>query len=181
MPGPPAARPIEREMPRPRAGLVQLAREGAERAARRYAPSPARLLRVAAGSRPRRPPTRPRAIAAVLADLASGHPMDRLLCGDVGFGKTEVALRAAAAVGAGGGQVAVVAPTTVLVRQHLDTFRRRLPRLRIRIAALSRLTSRRRGAAGLARAWPTAASGVVIGTQAAGRQGRPLRRVSGWW
>ena len=66
------------------------------------------------------------AVDDVLADLRRGSPpMDRLVCGDVGFGKTEVALRAAAAVALCGYQVAVVAPTTVLARQHLDTFRRR--------------------------------------------------------
>jgi transcription-repair coupling factor (superfamily II helicase) len=66
-----------------------------------------------------------RAIEETLRDLASGKPMDRLVCGDVGFGKTEVALRAAASVALSGKQVALAAPTTVLVRQHLETFRRR--------------------------------------------------------
>nr|WP_256476425.1 DEAD/DEAH box helicase [Siccirubricoccus soli] len=78
--------------------------------------------------------------AAVLQDLASGRPMDRLVCGDVGFGKTEVALRAAAAAALAGHQVALLAPTTVLVRQHLESFRRRFEGLGIRIEALSRLT-----------------------------------------
>jgi transcription-repair coupling factor (superfamily II helicase) len=86
------------------------------------------------------------AIQAVLADLGSGRPMDRLVCGDVGFGKTEVALHAVAAAVFGGWQVAVVAPTTVLVRQHLNTFRRRFAGLEtkerpIRIEQLSRLSS----------------------------------------
>src|ERR671920_1659277 len=80
-----------------------------------------------------------RAIEAVLRDLASGHPMDRLVCGDVGFGKTEVALRAAAAAAFAGKQVAVVAPTTVLVRQHVQTFRRRFARTGLEVAHLSRL------------------------------------------
>ncbi|HEY0523566.1 MAG TPA: TRCF domain-containing protein [Stellaceae bacterium] len=66
-----------------------------------------------------------RAIDETLRDLASGKPMDRLVCGDVGFGKTEVALRAVAAVALSGKQVALAAPMTVLVRQHLETFRRR--------------------------------------------------------
>jgi transcription-repair coupling factor (superfamily II helicase) len=65
--------------------------------------------------------------------------MDRLLCGDVGFGKTEVALRAAAAAVLAGKQVAVVVPTTVLARQHLGTFRRRFAGLGVRIESLSRL------------------------------------------
>ncbi len=66
-----------------------------------------------------------KAIRDVLDDLASGHPMDRVICGDVGFGKTEVALRAAAAVVLSGKQVAIAVPTTVLARQHVATFRKR--------------------------------------------------------
>ena len=69
------------------------------------------------------------AIAAVLDDLASGRPMDRLICGDVGFGKTEVALRAAFIAAMNGKQVAVVVPTTLLARQHFKTFGERLARL----------------------------------------------------
>jgi len=84
-------------------------------------------------------PDQSRAIEQVLQDLASGHPMDRLVCGDVGFGKTEVALRAAAAVALSGRQVAVIAPTTVLARQHFGIFRRRFAGLGIEIALLSRL------------------------------------------
>ncbi|MGI2034256.1 DEAD/DEAH box helicase [Rhizobium panacihumi] len=79
------------------------------------------------------------AIVSVLADLASGKVMNRLICGDVGFGKTEIALRAAAAVSLSGGQVAVVAPTTVLARQHFATFERRFAGTGIKVAMLSRL------------------------------------------
>jgi transcription-repair coupling factor (superfamily II helicase) len=79
------------------------------------------------------------AIDAVLADLASGRVMNRLVCGDVGFGKTEVALRAAAAAVLSGRQVAVVAPTTVLARQHFDIFRRRFAEFDVKVAHLSRL------------------------------------------
>ncbi|MBV9783369.1 MAG: DEAD/DEAH box helicase [Acidisphaera sp.] len=81
------------------------------------------------------------AIEAVLEDLAAGRPMDRLVCGDVGFGKTEVALRAAAVAAFAGKQVAVLAPTTVLVRQHLGTFRRRFAGTGLRIEGLSRLST----------------------------------------
>jgi transcription-repair coupling factor (superfamily II helicase) len=81
------------------------------------------------------------AIADTLRDLASGRPMDRLACGDVGFGKTEVALRAAAAAALAGKQVAVLAPTTVLARQHLETFRKRFAGFGLRVASLSRLSS----------------------------------------
>ena len=82
-----------------------------------------------------------RAIAAVRADLASGKPMDRLVVGDVGYGKTEVALRAAALTALAGHQVVVAAPTTVLVRQHLSSFERRFEGTGIKVASLSRLTS----------------------------------------
>lgn len=105
------------------------------------------------------------AIEAVLADLASGRPMDRLVCGDVGFGKTEVALRAAAAVALSGRQVSVVAPTTVLARQHFETFRRRFAGTGVGVVQLSRLV----GAADMkaARAGIAAGEvGVVIGTHA---------------
>jgi transcription-repair coupling factor (superfamily II helicase) len=75
----------------------------------------------------------------VLADLASGHPMDRLICGDVGFGKTEVALRAAFVVAMSGRQVAVVCPTTLLARQHFTTFTERFHGWPVRVTRLSRL------------------------------------------
>jgi transcription-repair coupling factor (superfamily II helicase) len=81
------------------------------------------------------------AIQDVLEDLASGHPMDRVVCGDVGFGKTEIALRAAAAVALSGKQVAIAVPTTVLARQHVATFRKRFGRLGIEVGNLSRTTS----------------------------------------
>ena len=81
-----------------------------------------------------------RAIADVIEDLAKGRPMDRLVCGDVGFGKTEVALRAAFVMAMAGSQVAVVAPTTLLSRQHSRTFTNRFQGLPVRIAQLSRFT-----------------------------------------
>jgi transcription-repair coupling factor (superfamily II helicase) len=80
-------------------------------------------------------------IEAVLGDLGSGRPMDRLVCGDVGFGKTEVALRAAFVAAMSGLQVAVVVPTTLLARQHYRTFRERFQGLPIRIAQASRLVA----------------------------------------
>ena len=82
-----------------------------------------------------------RAIGEVLGDLASGKPMDRLVCGDVGFGKTEVALRAAFAAVQAGLQVAVVVPTTLLARQHFNNFTARFNGFPVRIAQLSRLVS----------------------------------------
>ena len=82
-----------------------------------------------------------RSIGDVARDLASGRPMDRLICGDVGFGKTEVALRAAFLAVMAGHQVAIVAPTTLLVRQHFLNFVERFEGLPIRIGQLSRLVS----------------------------------------
>jgi transcription-repair coupling factor (superfamily II helicase) len=80
-----------------------------------------------------------RAIDDVLTDIASGKPMDRLVCGDVGFGKTEVALRAAFVAAMGGKQVAVVTPTTLLCRQHYKNFAERFRGFPIRVRQLSRL------------------------------------------
>jgi transcription-repair coupling factor (superfamily II helicase) len=79
------------------------------------------------------------AIADILSDLGGGKPMDRLICGDVGFGKTEVALRAAFVVAMSGQQVAIVAPTTLLARQHFKTFTERFQGWPIRVRRLSRL------------------------------------------
>ena len=79
------------------------------------------------------------AIEATLDDLAAGRPMDRLVCGDVGFGKTEVALRAAFAAAINGKQTAIVVPTTLLARQHTKIFRERFSGLPVRIGQLSRM------------------------------------------
>jgi transcription-repair coupling factor (superfamily II helicase) len=81
------------------------------------------------------------AITDVLRDLESGKPMDRLVCGDVGFGKTEVALRAAFVAAMNGQQVAVVAPTTLLARQHYTNFKERFAGFPLNIGRLSRLVS----------------------------------------
>lgn len=82
-----------------------------------------------------------KAIEDVFEDLASGKPMDRLVCGDVGFGKTEVALRAAFLVALSGKQVAVVVPTTLLARQHFKIFKERFEGLPVRVRQLSRLVT----------------------------------------
>jgi transcription-repair coupling factor (superfamily II helicase) len=105
------------------------------------------------------------AITAVLADLSSGRPMDRLICGDVGFGKTEVALRAAFIAAMNGKQVAVVVPTTLLARQHFKTFGERLRGYPVQLAQASRLVS----ASELAKVKKGLAEGtvdIVIGTHA---------------
>ena len=84
-----------------------------------------------------------RAISDVLKDLNAGIPMDRLVCGDVGFGKTEVALRAAFCVAADGAQVALIVPTTLLARQHYLNFKQRLEGFPIKVRMLSRLVSQK--------------------------------------
>ena len=82
-----------------------------------------------------------KAIADVIKDLGAGSPMDRLICGDVGFGKTEVALRAAFVVASSGAQVALVVPTTLLARQHYLNFKERFEGFGLKVRMLSRLTS----------------------------------------
>jgi transcription-repair coupling factor (superfamily II helicase) len=86
-------------------------------------------------------PDQAAAITAVINDLQSGKPMDRLICGDVGFGKTEVALRAAFVAAMDGKQVAVLVPTTLLAEQHFQNFSNRFADLPIKIAELSRFRS----------------------------------------
>ncbi|MDL2398657.1 transcription-repair coupling factor [Rhizobium mayense] len=105
------------------------------------------------------------AIDAVRDDLGAGRPMDRLVCGDVGFGKTEVALRAAFVAAMNGVQVAVVVPTTLLSRQHFKTFSERFRGLPIRIQQASRLV----GSKDLALTKKEVADGktdIVVGTHA---------------
>jgi len=106
-----------------------------------------------------------RAIADVLEDLANGRPMDRLICGDVGFGKTEVALRAAYVAAMSGAQVAVVVPTTLLARQHYRTFSARFAGLPVRVAQLSRMVPAKE-AAEVKRALTSGDISIVIGTHA---------------
>ena len=103
-------------------------------------------------------------IDAIKADMQQPIPMDRLVCGDVGFGKTEVAIRAAFKAIQDGKQVAVVVPTTVLARQHTETFTRRMGRFPIKIAQLSRFVTtadQKETIAGLA----SGDVDLVIGTQ----------------
>jgi len=105
------------------------------------------------------------AISSVLDDLSSGKVMNRLVCGDVGFGKTEIALRAAAVVALSRGQVAIVVPTTVLARQHFLSFERRFAGTGVNVAMLSRVVEAgetKRTKAGLA----TGDVQVVVATHA---------------
>ena len=104
-----------------------------------------------------------RAIREVKADMELSHPMDRLICGDVGYGKTEVALRAAFKAVTDGKQIAMLVPTTILAQQHYDTFRRRLAAFPIKLELLSRFRTAQEQTAALAKL----ASGeldMIIGT-----------------
>jgi transcription-repair coupling factor (superfamily II helicase) len=94
-------------------------------------------------------PDQLRAIEAVIADLAAGKSMDRVVCGDVGFGKTEVALRAAFVAATAGKQVALLVPTTLLAQQHYQNFRDRLADWPVRVEVLSRFKSKKEIAAEL--------------------------------
>ncbi len=104
------------------------------------------------------------AIHAVIHDMVSPQPMDRLVCGDVGFGKTEVALRAAFVAAMGGKQVAFLAPTTLLAEQHYQTLVDRFAKWPVRIAESLALSHHQRGQRGAARAWAKAAVDIVVGT-----------------
>ncbi len=117
-----------------------------------------------------------RAIEDVLGDLAGGTPMDRLVCGDVGFGKTEVALRAAFVAAMAGEQVAVVAPTTLLARQHFTGFVERFAGFPLNVGRLSRLVTEKeatRTRAGLT----DGTVDVVIGTHAILSKSVKFRRL----
>jgi transcription-repair coupling factor (superfamily II helicase) len=106
-----------------------------------------------------------RAITDVIDDLTSGNPMDRLVCGDVGFGKTEVAMRAAFVAAMSGVQVAVIAPTTLLARQHFKSFAERFRGFPIEVRQLSRFVPAKEAAAtkeGMAKGTVD----IVIGTHA---------------
>ncbi|WP_347271294.1 transcription-repair coupling factor [Rhizorhabdus histidinilytica] len=117
-----------------------------------------------------------RAIADVIEDLAAGKPMDRLVCGDVGFGKTEVALRAAFVAAMGGMQVALICPTTLLARQHYRNFVDRFHGMPVNIGHLSRLVSAseaKRTKDGLA----DGSIDIVIGTHALLAKGIEFKRL----
>ena len=158
-------------------GLAAIAAERDARTTDPIVPDPAAYERFAAGFAFTETADQARAIAAVRADLASGKPMDRLVVGDVGYGKTEVALRAAALVALAGRQVAITAPTTVLVRQHIETFTRRFEGTGIEVAGLSRLSTpadKKRVVAGLA----DGSVKVVIGTGAVAGKGVEYRNLA---
>ena len=106
-----------------------------------------------------------RAISDVLEDLTKDHPMDRLVCGDVGFGKTEVALRAAYIAAIDGAQVAVAVPTTLLARQHYQNFVKRFAGTGLRVEQLSRLVNAK-DAKGIKQGLADGSVNIIIGTHA---------------
>ncbi len=116
------------------------------------------------------------AIDAVVDDLGAGKPMDRLICGDVGFGKTEVAMRAAFVAAMSGAQVAVIAPTTLLARQHAQSFRERFRGFPIEVRALSRFVSAREAAATRA-GMADGSVDIVVGTHAVLAKGVKFRSL----
>lgn len=105
------------------------------------------------------------AISDVVSDIASGVPMDRLICGDVGFGKTEVAMRAAFVAAVSGVQVAVIAPTTLLARQHAKAFQERFRGFPVEVRALSRFVSTK-AASETRRGLAEGTVDIVVGTHA---------------
>ncbi|WP_286799912.1 transcription-repair coupling factor, partial [Oceanicaulis sp. UBA2681] len=105
------------------------------------------------------------AIDDVFSDFARGRPMDRLICGDVGFGKTEVALRAAFVAAMSGRQVAIVAPTTLLARQHFKTFEERFKGWPVKVRQLSRLVPAKQATA-TRKELAEGTCEIVIGTHA---------------
>lgn len=106
-----------------------------------------------------------RAISDVVEDLSSGRPMDRLVCGDVGFGKTEIAMRAAFVASLSGMQVAIVAPTTLLARQHYASFAERFRGFPMQVRQLSRFVSAKEASA-TREAMSRGTVDIVIGTHA---------------
>ena len=108
-------------------------------------------------------PDQMRAIIATKKDMEAPRPMDRLICGDVGYGKTEVAIRAAFKAAVAGKQVAILTPTTILAQQHFNTFRERMADYPLRIELLSRFRTRRELAAVIAQL-AAGSVDIVIGT-----------------
>ena len=152
------------------AGLIRLAAERQMREAPLIAPDDGAFAEFCARFPYVETEDQSRAIADVLEDFAVGRPMDRLICGDVGFGKTEVALRAAFVAAMAGTQVAVVVPTTLLARQHFRSFAARFEGLPIKVAQLSRLVTAKEATqvkAGLT----DGTINIVIGTHALMAQG----------
>ncbi|MEM6620618.1 MAG: transcription-repair coupling factor [Pseudomonadota bacterium] len=145
--------------------LIRVAAERALRKGERMEPEPGAYDRFCARFPYQETDDQLRCIDDVLGDMGSGTPMDRLICGDVGFGKTEVALRAAFVAAMSGVQVAVVAPTTLLARQHAKTFTDRFQGTGIRVRQLSRFVPAKE-AVETRRGLAEGEIGVLVGTHA---------------
>ncbi|MFK7945543.1 MAG: transcription-repair coupling factor [Paracoccaceae bacterium] len=145
--------------------LIRIAAERALRQGEKLDPDPSAYERFCARFPYEETEDQLRCIGDVLGDLNSGTPMDRLICGDVGFGKTEVALRAAFVAAASGTQVAVVAPTTLLARQHAKNFTERFAGTGLRVRQLSRFVSTKE-AAETRRGLEDGEISIVVGTHA---------------
>ena len=117
-----------------------------------------------------------RAVADILTDMGSGKPMDRLVCGDVGFGKTEVALRATFVAAMSGQQVAVVVPTTLLARQHYKGFAERFEGLPVNVRQLSRLVTTKE-ANETRRGLADGTIDIVVGTHALLAKGNQFKNL----
>ncbi len=145
--------------------LIRVAAERALRTAEVLEPDASAYTKFAARFPYQETDDQLRAIEDVVGDLASGRPMDRLVCGDVGFGKTEVALRAAFVAASAGMQVALIAPTTLLARQHAKEFRDRFQGTGLRVRQLSRFVSSAE-AAETRKGMEDGSIAIVIGTHA---------------
>ena len=128
----------------------------------------------------RETPDQLKAIDDVKHDMETPRPMDRLVCGDVGYGKTEVALRAAFKAVNDGMQVAVLVPTTVLALQHYDTFRERLAAFPVKVEMLSRLRTAQEQS-GSSRGWPAARSTSSSAPTGCCRKTSASRTWACWW
>jgi transcription-repair coupling factor (superfamily II helicase) len=125
------------------AELLALYAQRAARAGHTFSLKPHDLAAFAEGFGFEETPDQMDAIKAVIEDMTSGKPMDRLVCGDVGFGKTEVAMRAAFVAVADGKQVAILCPTTLLAEQHYQNFADRFANLPVKVAEISRFKSKK--------------------------------------
>jgi len=128
-----------------------------------FPPPDTHYLGFAAGFPFEETPDQAKAIEDVIADMTAERPMDRLVCGDVGFGKTEVALRAAFIAAHGGYQVAVVVPTTLLAQQHFENFSDRFSDFAVRVELLSRFRTRKE-AEGVLTGLANGSVDIIIGT-----------------
>jgi transcription-repair coupling factor (superfamily II helicase) len=145
------------------AELLDLYSRRAARQGEQLAANDAELRAFAAAFPFEETPDQAQAIEAVVADLSSGRPMDRVVCGDVGFGKTEVALRAAFVAVQAGKQVAVLVPTTLLAQQHYQTFADRFADWPVKVESLSRFRSTREVAQVL-QGLESGRTDIVVGT-----------------